>query len=66
MPIVKTAVLEDLKDGEYETQFGKVVISSTDSGYKIYIYIDGKKLGRNMAKQIALSMIGPYLREQAV
>ncbi len=56
-----------LKEGEYETQFGKVVIEETDSGYKIVIYVNGKKLGQQMAKQLALSFIGPQVvRERAV
>jgi hypothetical protein len=56
-----------LKGGEYETQFGKVVIEETNSGYKIVIYVNGKKLGQQVAKQIAYSIIGPQVaRERAV
>jgi hypothetical protein len=63
---VKLANLDDLREGEYETQFGKVVITRTDSGYKITFYINEKALGRNIAKQIIYSLVGPYLgrREQ--
>jgi len=50
-----------IKDGEYETQFGKVSIKKTDDGYKITIHINGKKLGRQLATQIAHSLIGPYI-----
>jgi hypothetical protein len=50
-----------IKEGEYETQFGKVVIKKTDEGYKIIIHINGKRLGRQLAKQIAHSLIGPYI-----
>jgi hypothetical protein len=63
---VRTAALEDLKEGEYETQFGKVVIAKTSDGYRITFYIDGKTLGRNMANQIALSLVGPYLRREQI
>jgi hypothetical protein len=59
----KMAALDDLKEGEYETQFGRVTISRTGDGYKIVIYINEKELGRSIAKQIALSMVGPYLRK---
>jgi hypothetical protein len=65
----KVATLSDvLKEGEYETQFGKVVISRSDNGYKIVIYINERELGRNIANQIALSIVGPYIgrREQIV
>jgi hypothetical protein len=50
-----------IKEGEYETQFGKVVVKKTDDGYKIIIHINGKKLGRQLARQIAYSLIGPYV-----
>jgi len=50
-----------IKEGEYETQFGKVFVKKTDEGYKIIIHINGKKLGRQLAKQIAHSLIGPYV-----
>ena len=63
---VKTAALEELKEGEYETQFGKIVVDKTGDGYKITIYINERALGRNMAKQIALSMVGPYLRREQI
>jgi len=59
----KMAALDDLKEGEYETQFGRVTISRTSDGYKIVIYINERELGRGIAKQIALSMVGPYLRK---
>jgi hypothetical protein len=58
----KTVALEELKEGEYETQFGKVILRKTYDGYKIEIYINEKELGRRVAMQIAFSMIGPYLR----
>jgi len=60
----KTANLEELKEGEYEVPFGTVIVTKTSYGYKIVIYIDEKRLGRNMANQIALSMVGPYLRRE--
>jgi hypothetical protein len=50
-----------IKEGEYETQFGKVVVKKTDDGYKIIIHINGKKLGWQLARQIAYSLIGPYV-----
>ena len=60
----KMAALEEgLKEGEYETPFGKVSIRRTDGGYKIEVYINEKELGRKAAMQIALSLIGPYLRK---
>jgi hypothetical protein len=62
----KMAALDDLKEGEYETQFGRVTISRTGDGYKIVIYINEKELGRSIAKQIALSMVGPYLRKEQI
>jgi hypothetical protein len=66
----KAMVVDDedvLKEGEYETQFGRVVIEETDNGYKIVIYVNGKKLGQQMAKQLALSFVGPQVaRERAV
>jgi len=60
----KTANLEELKEGEYDVPFGTVIVSRTSYGYKIVVYIDEKRLGRNMANQIALSMVGPYLRRE--
>jgi hypothetical protein len=60
--LLATGADEDvIKEGEYETQFGKVFIKKTDEGYKIIIHINGKKLGRQLAKQIAYSLIGPYI-----
>jgi hypothetical protein len=47
-----------LKEGEYETSFGRVVVEETGQGYKITIYISGKKLGQQLARQIAHSFIG--------
>jgi hypothetical protein len=64
MSAVKTAASETLEEGEYETQFGKVVVSRSGDGYKITIYINERDLGRNIAKQIALSMVGPYLKKE--
>jgi hypothetical protein len=66
---VRTANLEDLlKEGEYETQFGKIIIDKTNEGFRIVFYINAKELGHNMAKQIALSLVAPHLnkREQLV
>jgi phospholipid N-methyltransferase len=57
---------EVLKEGEYETQFGKVLVKKTDDGYKIVIHINGKKLGRQLAMQIAYSLIGPYIAKERV
>jgi hypothetical protein len=62
---VKTINAEELlKEGEYETQFGKIVIDKIEGGYKITFYINGAELGRNLAKQIALSLVGPYLAKK--
>jgi hypothetical protein len=61
---VKVAKLEELKEGEYETQFGRISISRFGDGYKIIIYINERELGRNIAKQIALSIVGPYLNRK--
>ena len=66
MSAVKTVGLDELKEGEYETQFGRIIISRTGDGYKIIIYINEKDLGRSIAKQIALSMVGPYLRKEQI
>jgi hypothetical protein len=65
---VKTANLEELKEGEYETQFGRIVVERIGDGYKITIYINERALGRNIAKQIALSFIGSHIgrKEQIV
>jgi hypothetical protein len=63
---VKTAALDDIKEGEYETQFGKVVVSRSGDGYKITIYINERELGRNIAKQIAVSLVGPYLKKEQI
>jgi len=51
----------ELKEGEYEVPFGRVVIERTDSGFKIVIHISGKKLGQQLAKQIAHTLVGPYI-----
>jgi len=64
MSAVKTVTLDELKEGEYETQFGKVIIDRTNDGYKITIYINEKRLGHSIAKQIVLSMVGPHLRKE--
>jgi hypothetical protein len=61
---VKTARLDDIKEGEYETQFGRIEVDKTDYGYKITIYINERALGRNIAKQIASSLVGPYLKKE--
>jgi pyruvate/2-oxoglutarate/acetoin dehydrogenase E1 component len=65
---MSTKMVEELREGEYEVPFGRVSITRTGDGYKIVIYINERELGRNAAKQIAFSLIGPYLRrgEQAV
>ena len=60
------ALLDDLKEGEYETQFGKVIINRTGDGYKIVIYINERELGRGIAKQIALSIVGPFLKREQI
>jgi len=57
---VRVADEDVLNEGEYETQFGRVTVEETDNGYKITIYISGKKLGQQMAKQLAQSLIGSY------
>jgi hypothetical protein len=59
----KVALMDEveLKEGEYEVPFGKVVIERTDNGFKIVIHVSGKKLGQQLAKQIAYSLIGPYI-----
>ena len=62
----KMAALDDLKEGEYETQFGRVTISRTGDGYKIVIYINERELGRGIAKQIALSIVGPFLKREQI
>jgi hypothetical protein len=66
MPKVKLVTTDSdvIKEGEYETQFGKVAIKEVDGGYRIVIYIDGRRLGTQMAQQIAYSLIGPYLAER--
>jgi len=68
MPTKMADLEEGLKEGEYEVPFGKVIISRKYDGYKIEIHINERELGRKVATQIALSLIGPYLRrgEQAV
>jgi hypothetical protein len=53
-----------IKEGEYETQFGKVVVRKTDDGYKIIVYINGRKLGRQLVSQIAYSLIGSYIARE--
>lgn len=57
---------EPLEEGEYKTQFGAVIIRKTDSGYKIIIQINSKEIGKNLAKQIALSLVGPYLTRERI
>ncbi len=44
--------LEELEEGEYETEFGSVSVARTDGGYKIVVYIDEKASGKSAAKQI--------------
>ena len=61
-----TAALEELKEGEYETHFGKVVLKKTYDGYKIIIHVNGSRLGRHLASQIAYSLIGPYIKRAQV
>jgi len=62
MPKAALSVDEvELKEGEYEVPFGKVAVKRTDSGFKIVIHVNGKKLGQQMAKQIAYSLVGPYI-----
>jgi hypothetical protein len=53
----KLAKLEELREGEYETPFGRVVISRADGGYRIVIYTDERALGKNAAKQILQSFL---------
>jgi len=57
---------EELAEGEYDTQFGKVIVEKTDNGYRIVIYINGKKLGQQMAKQIAYSFLSPNMAKGGV
>jgi len=48
------------KPGKYETQFGKVMIEETGDGYKIVIYVNARRLSKQLARQLALSLIGPH------
>jgi len=66
MSVVRTVPLEELKEGEYEVPFGKVIISRTGDGYKIVVYINERELGRNAAKQIAFSLVGPILKREQI
>jgi len=66
MSVVKTAALEELKEGEYDVPFGKVIISKNSDGYKIVVYINERELGRNAAKQIAFSLVGPILKREQI
>jgi len=51
--------LEELEEGEYELPYGRVVVSRTDGGFKIVIYIDERALGKNAARQILQSFLAP-------
>jgi hypothetical protein len=63
----KMAALEELiKEGEYDTPFGRVLITRTDSGYRVVISINEREIGRNMARQLIYSLVGPYLRREQI
>jgi hypothetical protein len=58
--------LAESLEGEYKTSFGTIVVRRTDGGYKIVIHIDDREIGKNLARQIALSVIGPYLARERI
>ncbi len=56
----------EVQEGEYKVPFGTVVVRKTDYGYKIVIHIDGREIGRSFAKQLALSLLGPYATRERI
>jgi hypothetical protein len=58
--------LDETLEGEYKTPFGAVIVRRTDGGYKIIIQIDDRVIGRNVARQIALSLLSPYLARERI
>jgi hypothetical protein len=59
--VTKLLKLEELEEGEYEAPFGRVVVSRTDRGYRIEVYINEKELGRNAVKHLLKSFLTPAL-----
>jgi hypothetical protein len=53
----KLLKLEELGEGEYKTPFGRVVVSRTDGGYKIVVYINEKSLGKSAVKEIVQPLL---------
>jgi len=55
----KLSRLEELREGEYEAPYGRIIIRRMDGGYKIEIYINSKALTDAAAKQILRSFMYP-------
>jgi hypothetical protein len=53
----KLLKMEELGEGEYKAPFGRVVVSRTDGGYKIVVYINEKPLGKSAVKEIAQPLL---------
>ncbi len=62
----KLLKMEELEEGEYEAPFGRVVVSRTDGGYKIVVYISEKSLGKSAVKEIVQSLLASDGGEKAV
>ena len=62
----KLLKLKELKEREYEAPFDRVVVSRTDGGYKIVIYINEKSLEKDTVKQIVQSLLNSAGGEKPV
>ena len=62
----KLIKLKELKEGEYETPFGRVVVNRVDGCYKIVVYINENAVGRDAAREIVQSLLNSAGGEKAV
>ena len=60
----KLSMLEELREGEYEVPYGRILIRRVDGGYKIEIFINSKTLTDATAKQIVRSFMSPLGAER--
>ena len=63
--VAKLLKLEMLEEEEYEAPFGRVVVSKTDGGYKIVVYVSEKALGKGAVKRLLRSLLAPAGKKPA-